>query len=59
MIAAAPAVHACAAAPAARTHCGRNGVRADLVGAALLLSIPAAAGNAGASLADGGGFLAR
>jgi NAD(P)-dependent dehydrogenase (short-subunit alcohol dehydrogenase family) len=47
-----------AAALAARTHCGRNGVPADLVGAALFLASPAATYVTGASLAVDGGFSA-
>jgi gluconate 5-dehydrogenase len=59
MTAAVLADPASAAALAARTHCGRNGVPADLVGAALFLASPAAAYVTGASLAVDGGFSAR
>ena len=48
-----------AAALAARTHCGRNGVPEDLVGAALFLASPAAAFVTGAALAVDGGFSAK
>jgi gluconate 5-dehydrogenase len=53
------AVPATAAALASRTHCGRNGVPDDLVGAALFLASPAAAFVSGAALAVDGGFSAK
>lgn len=48
-----------AGALAARTHCGRNGVPEDLVGAALFLASPAAAFVTGTALAVDGGFSAK
>ena len=50
---------AAAAALASRTHCGRNGVPDDLVGAALFLASPAAAFVTGAALPVDGGFSAK